>query len=424
MPHTLLTVLYITTITLAITYYAYDFNSKTGSEDPLFPHRLFKRLYSFWFSPSQTGLTYETPLLTGLYFFQILTGFFQFNIIQTQIFNSSHFGNSLIFIAHIFSFTFLLLSTLILPKSLIPKLTKTLAPITAPLSSILLLPLLPIAKLLTTIQEMLLDKIAGDSDITDQQLFKTLDALIKTHTIDERDKIMIRSILKFRERIVREVMVPRVDIVALDMDSTCQDAIKMINKEGYSRLPVYKDTIDEIAGIVLAKDILTQIGQEAGSYSFESSSSIKSFIKPALFIPETQKISVLLRDFQHKQTHFAIIVDEYGGTEGVVTLEDILEELVGEIADEYDDEETPGYTKVKEGVWVVDGRMPILDLEEELPVSIPKTSEYDTLGGFIIHQVGSIPQKNTLIHQEKFEIKVLKANDRFIEKAQIRLVDL
>jgi CBS domain containing-hemolysin-like protein len=138
-----------------------------------------------------------------------------------------------------------------------------------------------------------------------------------------------------------------------------------------------------------------------------------------LYTPETKKISQLLQEFRSKQIHLAIVVDEYGGTEGIVTIEDILEELVGEIADEYDINEEVMYSAMPSGGWIVDAKMSILDIDEELGIKIPHSPEYDTIGGYIFHRAGSIPSKGWKIHQDEFGLEILSSNDRSIGKIKI-----
>lgn len=237
------------------------------------------------------------------------------------------------------------------------------------------------------------------------------------------DKELIVSVLRFKDRIAREVMVPRVDIFGLPADTPIREAAKMIEEEGYSRIPVFKNSIDEIQGTLLYKDVLNKFMEFEASDNDNSilDAPIESILKPALFSPETKKISNLLLEFRRKQNHLAIVVDEYGGTEGIVTIEDILEEIVGEIADEYDTEEEM-FSAQADGSWVLDAKMGILDVEEQLGIKIPQEGDYDTVGGFIFHCAGAIPKIGFVIHQEEFEVEVLRSNDRSIEKVRLKPV--
>ena len=164
------------------------------------------------------------------------------------------------------------------------------------------------------------------------------------------------------------------------------------------------------------KDILTKYLEQKGDDFLEQ--PIEDLAKNALYTPETKKISLLLQEFRKKQTHLAVVVDEYGGTAGIVTIEDILEEIVGEIADEYDEEEAL-FIPIGKGAWIVDGRMNLLDLIEETAIKIPQEGEYDTMAGYIFFRLGTIPKKGVILHHDEFDIEILSSGDRFVEKVKI-----
>ncbi|NGX50218.1 MAG: Magnesium and cobalt efflux protein CorC [Chlamydiae bacterium] len=239
--------------------------------------------------------------------------------------------------------------------------------------------------------------------------------------LDPFDRRVISSVASIRDRIVREIMVPRIDIFTLSIDQTVHEAAQKFISEGYSRIPVYEETIDSIVGILLYKDVM--------AYYFRSiekndrsplDTPLKQLIKPVIYSPETKKISQLLQEFRSKQIHLAIVVDEYGGTEGIVTIEDILEELVGEIADEYDSiEDDQLYSENPDGGWIVDAKMTILDVEKELAIDIPQSPEYDTVGGYVFQRAGTIPSKGWKVHNDNFDLEVLSTNERSIEKVII-----
>jgi putative hemolysin len=238
--------------------------------------------------------------------------------------------------------------------------------------------------------------------------------------LDLHDKKLIESVVSFKDRIAREVMVPRVDVFSLPAETTIQEAASVLLNEGYSRTPVYKNTLDNITGVLMYKDILSKYME------YEQKGDIKiiqapiaTLVKNVLYTPETKKISHLLQEFRKKQVHLAIVVDEYGGTEGIVTIEDILEEIVGDIADEYDEEEAL-FISLPEGGWIIDARMSILDIEEQLNIEIPQDGDYDTIGGYIFHETGMIPAKGFKIKQPNFELEVLRSNDRCVEKIRIQ----
>jgi len=236
--------------------------------------------------------------------------------------------------------------------------------------------------------------------------------------LDNTEQKFILSVVSFKERIAREVMVPRINIFSMADDTPVHEAAQEFLAEGYSRIPVYKDSVDNIIGVLLYKDVL-KIYIEQFQSPHILNTPIGKLVKPVLYTPETKKISHLLQEFRSKQIHLAIIVDEWGGTEGIVTIEDILEELVGEIADEYDTGPQALFSIVPTGGWIVDAKMSIIDIQEELGVNIPQSPEYDTIGGYIFNRAGTIPLKGWRIHHDEFDLEVLSSNERSIDKVKI-----
>lgn len=241
--------------------------------------------------------------------------------------------------------------------------------------------------------------------------------------LDMHDKKLIESVVRFKERIAREVMVPRVNVFSLPAETTIKEAAKKIEKEGYSRTPIYRNTVDNIVGVVMYKDLLTKYREyeQKGNDPKVLDAPIETIQKNVLHTPETKRISSLLQEFRKKQVHLAIVVDEYGGTEGIVTIEDILEEIVGEISDEYD-QDSQLYFAQPDGTWIVDARMNIVDADEEIGIKIPEEGDFDTIGGYIFHTTGTIPSKGFVIHHDDFEMEILKSNDRCVEKVRIKPV--
>ncbi len=239
--------------------------------------------------------------------------------------------------------------------------------------------------------------------------------------LDPFDRRTISAVASMRDRIVREIMVPRIDMFSLSVNQTVHEAAQKFISEGYSRIPVYRETVDDIIGVLLYKDVI--------EYYFRSiekndqsplETPLEKLVKPILYSPETKKISQLLQEFRSNQIHLAIVVDEYGGTKGIVTIEDILEELVGEIADEHDLlEEELLYSPHPHGGFIVDGKMTILDIEKELKIVIPKGPEYDSIGGYVFHRAGMIPTKGWKIHNDNFILEVLASSERVIDQVLI-----
>ena len=237
--------------------------------------------------------------------------------------------------------------------------------------------------------------------------------------LETNEKKLIYAVISFKDRIAREVMVPRIDVFSIPVETTIGQASKCFLEEGYSRIPVYKDNVDKIIGVLLYKDVLNLLIKNKDSMGALEAKTIESILKPVVYTPETKKISVLLQEFRSKKIHLAIVVDEYGGTEGIVTIEDILEELVGEIEDEYDIHQTQLISALAGGGWIIEAKMGIIDLEEEIGIQIPQSPEYDTVGGFVFHKAGAIPSKGWKIHLEQFDLEVLSSDERSINKIKI-----
>lgn len=237
--------------------------------------------------------------------------------------------------------------------------------------------------------------------------------------VPSSDYELVRSALSLKDTKVREVMVPRINLFCLEAATTLSEAARLCQEEGYSRVPVYNQDIDHIIGILLVKDLIEVIAHAGDSISKEElSRPIETLVKKVLYVPESKKISQLLQEFRTKHMHLAIVVDEYGGTKGVVTIEDILEEIVGEIEDEYDEEEKE-FVEVPSGGWIVSATMSIIDIEDKLGIEIPSHGEYDTIGGYVFHHSGMIPKKGFKIQSDDYTLEVLSSDDRKVERVKI-----
>ncbi|MFB3926177.1 MAG: hemolysin family protein [Syntrophales bacterium] len=230
--------------------------------------------------------------------------------------------------------------------------------------------------------------------------------------IDQNSGEMIQSILEFRETVVREVMVPRTEMVALPSDANMEEIIECLIKFGHTRMPVYSGNLDNIIGILNVKDLL-----KFWSRPVTEADIIASLRKP-YFIPETKNIQQLLPEFKHKKSHMAIVIDEYGGTSGLVTLEDLLEEIVGEIRDEHDLEEKE-IIELPDGYTLVEGRTKIEDIEEYFKIDIPQ-GKYETLGGFILHLIRRIPLAGEIVSYKNLVMTIESADERSIKKVRIK----
>ena len=228
-------------------------------------------------------------------------------------------------------------------------------------------------------------------------------------TIDQSEGEMINNVFEFNDKTVSEIMVPRTKIFALDMNLSISKVIEEISEDfRYSRVPVYDETIDEIKGIVYVKDILVSTKNK--------NVKIKNLIKEAYYVPETKPVNELFSELRKNRKQIAIVVDEYGGTAGIVTMEDILEEIVGEIYDEYDVVEK-SYEKIDENTYMINGSLSISDVEKILEIEIPE-GDYDTISGYLIEELGRIPdeKEKPVIETEKVTYKVEKIKDMRIVK--------
>jgi magnesium and cobalt transporter len=202
-------------------------------------------------------------------------------------------------------------------------------------------------------------------------------------SIDTKALEMVKGIISLSESNVKEIMVPRIDVVSISLDTPVPEIVTIISDCGHSRFPVYHDTVDNIVGMLYAKDLLHYMVKE------ESEIDLEKLIRPAYFVPESKKLDSLLREFQRRRVHIAVVVDEYGGTSGIVCLEDIIEEIVGEIQDEFDNE-TEELLKISEDEYLCDARVNLEWLNEQLGTELP-SDDFDTLGGLVFHLFGKIP---------------------------------
>jgi putative hemolysin len=247
--------------------------------------------------------------------------------------------------------------------------------------------------------------------ITEEEIKTMVDAGEETGIIEEDEKEMIYSIFELGETMAREVMVPRIDIVAVESKTPVQQALDLILEKGHSRIPVYEETIDNIIGLLYAKDLLGQLRDG------DATVALRDILRPAYFIPETKKADELLQDLQQRKVHIAIVVDEYGGTAGLVTIEDLVEEIVGEIQDEYDAEE-PFIEVVSDDEFIFNARVDLDDVNKLMNVELP-SERCDTLGGFIYSQLGKVPKVGDEILFDGIKIAVLSVVGRRIKKVKV-----
>jgi CBS domain containing-hemolysin-like protein len=247
-----------------------------------------------------------------------------------------------------------------------------------------------------------------------EELYYLLDQGKESGALDTNEHELIKNVFDFNERVVKNIMVPRTKISGIELSTPKQEVVDTIIGEGYSRLPVYDDIIDKIIGIVHAKDILPLL---AGDKEWE----LSDIIRKPYFVPETKKINDLLSELQQKRIQIAIVIDEFGGTAGMVTLEDIVEEIVGEIQDEYD-EEKPTVEKISETEFIINAYATVYDVNEHLPHDLPEDEDFDTVGGLVSHAFGRIPEVGDSEECYGYLFTILKKTEQNIETIKLELV--
>ena len=248
--------------------------------------------------------------------------------------------------------------------------------------------------------------------VTEDELKSWVEEAQTEGSLEQGERRMIYSIFHFGDTLSREIMVPRIDILGLDLNSTLDEAVATLNNSGHSRLPIYEESIDRVIGLLYAKDLL-RVKHEGQT----SLSALRSMLRPAYFVPETKKVDELLREMQLRSVHMALVVDEYGGIAGLVTLEDIVEEIVGEIRDEYDQKEEQLYEKISDEEYIFHGRISLDDFNSVMGSHLP-TDVADTLGGFIYSQIGRVPADGERIEVDNVILTVEQVSGRRIRRVR------
>lgn len=252
----------------------------------------------------------------------------------------------------------------------------------------------------------------GTGMVTEDELMNLVDAGQQEGVLEQGERKMIVSIFRLGDTLAREIMVPRIDLLALEITTSLPEAVDALLKSGYSRVPVFKESVDNIMGLLYAKDLL-KIWHEGSQID-----SLKELLRPAYFVPETKKVDELLAEMQAQRIHMGIVVDEYGGVAGLVTLEDIVEEIVGEILDEYDQAEEMLYQMIDESEFVFQGRVDLDDFNEIMDSELPR-EEADTLGGFIYSRIGRVPTGGESIQIDNLQLTVEQVSGRRIRKVRV-----
>jgi putative hemolysin len=268
------------------------------------------------------------------------------------------------------------------------------------------------------------DDVEDGVSAVEQEILSVIAEGTAEGAVDEEQKKMIEGVIGFRDLQVGQIMIPRTEIVALDIHTPISEVLDKIVKEGLSRLPLYENSLDNIVGILYAKDLLIYLDVRApgsGGAAQNEPINIRRIMRPPLFIPRTKPLRDLLREMRAQQVHLAVVLDEYGGTSGLVTTEDIVEEIVGDIADEYERPAAQDLKRVNERVVEVDARMNITEVNRALGLELPEHEDFQTIGGFVIATIGAIPGKGERLMHDGLAITVLDAEPRRVKKLRLEL---
>ncbi|HMA59998.1 MAG TPA: hemolysin family protein [Halanaerobiales bacterium] len=260
------------------------------------------------------------------------------------------------------------------------------------------------------------NKMISSAFISEEEVRRFVNVSEEEGAIKESEKEMIQSVFEFDDIVVKEIMVPRIDMVCISKDASINELVDLAVEKGHSRIPVYEESIDDIIGLIYVKDLL-QLLQKG-----KENLTLEDLIKPIYFIPESKQINKLLKEMQNRREHMAVILDEYGGTSGLITIEDLLEEIVGDIQDEFDLEDKQ-INLINNKEILVDARVDLDDLNEILPTPLLDEESYETISGFVLHKLGYLPEEKETIELEGVTIEVEKIDEHRIQKLRIYTVE-
>lgn len=314
--------------------------------------------------------------------------------------------------------TFLLLFGEIIPKVYATKKNKSL-------SLFMVSPIMGLSKVFSFPARGLVRISKGfDKKMKPQNKNLSVDELSEVHEIvqnkaSKQEQKMLDGILEIGQTEAKQIMVPRTDMVTISIEADYQEVLKIINNEGISRIPVYQETLDKIKGVLYIKDLIGSLNQNDSNFKWQE------LIRQPYFVPETKKLDDLLEEFQNKKIHLALVVDEYGGVEGLVTLEDIIEEIVGDIKDEFDDDDELEYSILGDGKYLFNGKVPLLDVYRVLDVEGEKFDELkgeaETIAGLILEVKGGFPKKGEIIKLENYEFTIEEVDKRRIHRIKLEV---
>lgn len=279
--------------------------------------------------------------------------------------------------------------------------------------------LMPVTKIMHFTDD-LIRRAAGAYDSPqpehiEEEILSVVEEGEKEGIVDTQEREMIESVIEFRDTTVVQIMTNRPEIVGIELPATMDDVKRVVEESGHSRIPVYEETLDHIVGILYARDLIRYLGQPREQFD------IRAAMRPVFYVPESKPLRDLLKDFRLQKVHIAIVLDEYGGTAGLVSIEDILEELVGDIADEHEDSEPAMLQKIDDHTWEADARVYIDELNRAIGLSLPDDVGFDTLGGFVSTTLGRIPPTGTTFEHAGTRYTILDAEPQKVNRVRIEL---
>jgi putative hemolysin len=281
------------------------------------------------------------------------------------------------------------------------------------------LAMVPLTKIMHFVDEVFLRAAGPQETPPTQQIQEELLSVVeegeKEGIVDEQQRAMFESVIEFRDTVASQIMTARPDMVAIELPATLAQVKQTIEETGHSRIPVYEETVDKIVGILYARDLLKFVGTSTGPFD------LRTVLRPAFYVPESKPLRDLLKDFRIRRVQMAVVLDEYGGTAGLVTVEDILEELVGDITDEHEPNEPGMLKKTSEKSWEADARIGIGELNHAIGLSLPEDAGFETLGGFISNTAGTIPAAGTSFEHSDIKYTILDAEPQKVNRVRIDL---
>ncbi|MGD0141484.1 MAG: hemolysin family protein [Tepidisphaeraceae bacterium] len=290
----------------------------------------------------------------------------------------------------------------------------------APALNVLRIAFSPLAKLMHGTDDVVRRALGAGEEQSESQIDDEIMSAVeegeKEGVVDEQEREMIESVIEFRDTTAGHIMTPRQDVVAIPVDVPLEQVKNAIEESRHSRIPVYEQGLDHVVGILHARDLIKLLGQADPQFS------VRQIMRPAIYVPETKSLSHLLSDFRHQKVHFAVVLDEYGSTSGIVTIEDVLEELVGEMSDEHETDEPAMLKKFDDKTVDADARIRIEDLNRLAGLNLPEDAGYETLAGFLTTSLARIPEKGAVYEHDRARYTVLDAEPQRVKRVKIEIL--